>query len=322
MTQAQALQTETIEINAALTEDFCIGAWRVSPALNRVELSHGSLNRHLEPRLTKLLCYLAANEGQVVSRDELVKVLWPKVIVNENSLTRAVSELRKQLIVASDATDYIETIPKRGYRLLVPVEAATVTSFFPQSKSLFLPFSRPQRAGVAAMCLSLAASFWISQGINSSSAPVYEEPLLLADEIVTDTNYFGGEVSLSTSESEVLSSESIEAPIINEDKTHFAYIQYDHTGSTVFLGEIAEVMKEPIAVFNSNKKLFNLAWSPIGNSLLFAKQSTLTTAALFSNGVDNADLYSLDIDSFEVFKLVEQSAKPKLNEANNSLSLT
>lgn len=312
MTTAQAIQPEGTEFNAALTEDFCIGSWRVCPTLNRVELRNGGLSRHLEPRLTKLLCYLAANEGKVACRDVLVKLLWPRVIVNENSLTRAVSELRKQLVIADDPnSSYIETIPKRGYRLLVAVEASSTEAILPV-KQYFVPhFNRSHHLGFAALCLSLASLLWFTQNLESTPLSSFEEPLLLADEVMREESYFGGEVSLSASKSDTSVGESIETPIVNEAKTHFAYIQYDHTGSTIFLGDIAEVMKEPIPVYNSSDKLYKLTWSPIGNSLLFAKQDKLTTAALFSASTSNVDLYSLDIDTFEVIQLVEKAPKPE-----------
>jgi DNA-binding winged helix-turn-helix (wHTH) protein len=106
----------------ACEQDFYVDSWRVAPALNQISHRQQSLERHLEPRLMKLLCLLAASPGQVVSRDELVAELWPRVIVNENSLTRAVSELRK-LLQTEDfpARDKLRTIPKRGYRLTANV---------------------------------------------------------------------------------------------------------------------------------------------------------------------------------------------------------
>lgn len=335
MTTVAAQQMDDSEITEALADDFCLGWWLVSPALNRIQSRQSSTNatsRHLEPRLTKLLCYLAANEGKVVSRDDLVKVLWPKVIVNENSLTRAVSELRKQLVAQEDSiSTYIETIPKRGYRLLVEVEAASAaparvnstlskpTLSIPAS---LLPSSRRQQIGFAALCFSVVSILGISQISLNPNTLNFDEPIQLADEIVGETSYFGGEVSLSNSDNSALESETIEAPIINDDKSHFAYIQYDRSGSTIFLGEVAEVMTEPVPIFNSTDKLFNLAWSPLGDSLLFAKQAPLTTAALFANTTAVADLYSINIETLESYQLVEQIPETDRNEATTGLNLT
>ena len=73
----------------ALARPFSLGDWRVLPQLNRLQHLTSGEERQLEPRLIKLLCFLAANEHRVLSREELVQELWPRVIVNENSLTRA-----------------------------------------------------------------------------------------------------------------------------------------------------------------------------------------------------------------------------------------
>jgi DNA-binding winged helix-turn-helix (wHTH) protein len=103
-----------------------MSAWQVHPQRNMIQTSaagNRTIRRQLEPRVMHLLCLLAAADGNVVSRDELMMALWPKVIVNENSLTRAVSDLRKALSTATQAETAtvrntpIETVSKRGYRL-------------------------------------------------------------------------------------------------------------------------------------------------------------------------------------------------------------
>lgn len=81
-----------------------------------------------------LLCLLAAADGNVVTREQLMEALWPKVIVNENSLTRAVSELRKALATpdrlhtSTTRCTLIETLSKKGYRLNARVHTGLETS--------------------------------------------------------------------------------------------------------------------------------------------------------------------------------------------------
>lgn len=65
-----------------------------------------------------LLCALAARRGQVVSREELMQALWPDVVVGDDSLARTVSKLRQALGDDARSPTYLETIAKRGYRLI------------------------------------------------------------------------------------------------------------------------------------------------------------------------------------------------------------
>ena len=73
-----------------------------------------------------LLFLLASQPGQVVTREQLMITLWPGLVVGEDSLARTVSKLRQSLGDDAKAPRYIETIAKRGYRLLAEVETATV----------------------------------------------------------------------------------------------------------------------------------------------------------------------------------------------------
>jgi len=113
---------------------FYLACWRVDPARNLLE-THASgdirpAQRQLEPRLMQLLCLLAREAGTVITRETLIQTLWPTVIVTENSLTRAVSDLRLKLAQpGEERSDLIETIPKRGYRLsATPVWLPTAQS--------------------------------------------------------------------------------------------------------------------------------------------------------------------------------------------------
>ena len=116
-----ALSQDTTPTCASLmqAQSFTLDCWYVYPTQNRIQhkLDHED-SRQLEPRLMRLLCLLAASADAVVNRDDITSLLWPRVVVNENSLTRAVSDLRRELTPAgSKRTSVIQTIPKRGYRL-------------------------------------------------------------------------------------------------------------------------------------------------------------------------------------------------------------
>ena len=104
-------------------EPFVLGEWTVDPATGTLTGPAGQ--RRLTPKLTDLLVALAQRAGHVASRDELLRVVWgERSAVSDEPLTRAVADLRKILgDVRADPT-YIETIPKRGYRVVAAVRAA------------------------------------------------------------------------------------------------------------------------------------------------------------------------------------------------------
>jgi len=106
-----------------MTTPFKVDNWWIDPSDNQARHIDSGLIRSLEPRLMRLLCALATSPRRVIDRDSLIESVWPRVIVNENSLTRAISDLRKALQTEEiSGKALIETVPKRGYRLMADVE--------------------------------------------------------------------------------------------------------------------------------------------------------------------------------------------------------
>jgi len=311
----------------ALARPFSLGDWRVLPQLNRLQHLISGEERQLEPRLIKLLCFLAANEHRVLSREELVQELWPRVIVNENSLTRAISELRKQLQSTNTVhTNYIETIPKRGYRLIPMVEftearrsAAVPGNFSLWSELLTQPTRRLAAAlSAAGLCLLLAG--WLSLGAQNLVG-LDRGLVVLSDDVLNEEpDYLGGTLQLSTIEGSSAVVESIASPVVSLDEKQYAFIQYDTSGSTIFLGGFGTAI-EPVPVYYSNRQLFNLAWSPVGNNLLFARRPNVSTAAVFSPMSETAELLMLNLNTLETTRLVEDM-NPADTDPSTSLNLT
>ncbi len=75
----------------------------------------------LTPRILDLLIVLVEHEGELVSKEELLNTIWADSFVEEGNISRAVSTLRKNLGVQPNGSDFIETVPKLGYRFIAPV---------------------------------------------------------------------------------------------------------------------------------------------------------------------------------------------------------
>src|ERR1041385_1861615 len=80
----------------------------------------------LPPKALETLVALVERRGQVVKREQLIEIVWPDTVVEENNLSVNVSLLRKALGDREDGEKYIETVPRRGYRFAAPVRFVPV----------------------------------------------------------------------------------------------------------------------------------------------------------------------------------------------------
>ncbi len=103
-----------------MANDFRIAAWLVEPQLNSV--SRNGTTVHLEPKVMEVLVCLAHHAHDPVPKEKLLEAVWPGTFVTDDVLKRSISELRRVFEDDPRESRIIQTIPKRGYRLLVPVE--------------------------------------------------------------------------------------------------------------------------------------------------------------------------------------------------------
>ena len=103
-----------------MSADFKLGDSIVRPQRRIIERSGNCL--HIKPKpMSVLECLVAAN-GATVSRNELFNRIWPGGEVSDDTLTKCVVELRKAFHDTAQASGVIETIPKLGFRLVLPVK--------------------------------------------------------------------------------------------------------------------------------------------------------------------------------------------------------
>jgi len=95
------------------------GPFRLDP--NRRRLFCGDEVVALSPKAIQTLILLVENRGKVLEREALMDALWPHVIVEDANLTVAVSQLRKALNQNGDNAEFIETIPRVGYRFVADI---------------------------------------------------------------------------------------------------------------------------------------------------------------------------------------------------------
>ncbi|MEO1019833.1 MAG: winged helix-turn-helix domain-containing protein [Pseudomonadota bacterium] len=108
---------------------FRIGDWRVDPTAR--EATNGTRIRRFSPKAMAVLQEIVAAGGEVVRRAELLDRVWPDVHVGEESLTHAISELRRAFGDSRREPAVIETVQKAGYRLRASLIVHTPSSIAP-----------------------------------------------------------------------------------------------------------------------------------------------------------------------------------------------
>lgn len=100
-----------------LRRGFRLGEWWVDPDEDRLRGQAGCV--HVRPRVMDLIVYLASRSGEVVTKEELLDAVWATRFVAESALSSAIAEARHGLGDDPATPRFLETIPKRGYRLLL-----------------------------------------------------------------------------------------------------------------------------------------------------------------------------------------------------------
>jgi TolB-like protein len=125
---------------AAPRSAFRVGEWTLHPDACR--LSRAGEDRYLRPKLVELLALLASHPHEVLTKDRILDQVWQTRFVSESVLTRNVAELRDRLGDDARPPRYIETIPRRGYRLVADVSRLRA---FAQPTLAVLPFENLTR---------------------------------------------------------------------------------------------------------------------------------------------------------------------------------
>lgn len=98
---------------------YQFGPFRLDAAEHR--LSRNGIDVPLQPKAFEILCILVERAGRLLTKDELLRLVWPDSTVEENNLNKNISLLRKILGEDARGKSYIETVPRVGYRFAASV---------------------------------------------------------------------------------------------------------------------------------------------------------------------------------------------------------
>ncbi len=152
---------------------YAIGKWSLNAHSN--QLSKDGQSVELEYRLTNLLVFLLENRDRVLSKDEILRAVWPKKVVNDDSVAVAISQLRKALEDNPRTPKYIKTIPGVGYQFIfqdLPVPPSINISIEAAS-------AKPQQRPTKAIAVVLAAVVLLAVFVALGYDRLKEKPMIV-----------------------------------------------------------------------------------------------------------------------------------------------
>jgi len=274
---------------------FHVGNWQVIP--KQYSFCRDGEKKKVEPRVMRVLVCLAETPGQVVSRTRLLDFVWGETSVNEDALSRAISDLRKTLGDSPKSPTYIETIPKSGYRLIAqvrglePLQTSKPVSRARRSTRLS-PWWLVPLAGLAAFLI------WRQPTIFTTRSPPMP-PLLSAKPL---TSYPGHEsfpnlspdgrlVAFSWGEDtpqerfdiyvkaldqetpiQLTAHPGYESyPVWAPDGLSLAFVRAEENGSTS-INRVSLVGSQETKLLNTKSWVAGMDWSPDGRYLVMAER--------------------------------------------------
>lgn len=157
---------------------FRVAGWTVEPASNRLQ-GEGTEVR-LEPKVMALLVCIAQRPGEPVTREAIERQVWGRAVVGYDALTSSIIKLRKALGDDSRQPRFIETVPKKGYRLIAPVsDVALPIEPAPMPSSGHVPRHSLTVAGLVLLAtLAAALSFWSRGPEDRPQSTVTDKPAI------------------------------------------------------------------------------------------------------------------------------------------------
>lgn len=132
----------------------------VDVSQNSIEINGETITT--QPKVIELLVTLCSFQGQTVSKEELISRLWPDIVVGPDSLANCMARLRKVLGDDVKEPKYIQTVQRKGYRWLPPVELKKISSNKPNKRTYLMIIS-------AFFCVSII-SVWATYNMPAKEA--------------------------------------------------------------------------------------------------------------------------------------------------------
>jgi Tol biopolymer transport system component/DNA-binding winged helix-turn-helix (wHTH) protein len=255
---------------------FRVGDWQVEPQLNLI--ADGNRTTHLEPKVMRVLVYLADHADQVISKERLIHAVWPDTFVTDDVLTHAVSELRRVFGDDVRAPRYIQTIPKGGYRLIALFTREEV----PPREGLPPPALMPVVADATEVPRSAArtrAIVWVLTLMLVAGAAGW-----LGLRVARPTHARAMHLAISIPAAGALGANRGDLPVLSlsPDGTRVAYVANSEGKARLYLRALHERDSKPIS---GTEGAYDPFFAPDGESIGFAARGKLKKVSLSDGNV-------------------------------------
>jgi Tol biopolymer transport system component/DNA-binding winged helix-turn-helix (wHTH) protein len=229
-------------------ELFRFGPFRLD--LRERSLFQGGQRVRLTPKAFDLVALLVEHRGGLVSREEIVQALWPDTFVEDSNLTYQMSTLRKAL-EAGGGEALIETVPKRGYRLTVPVVVETAVAN--ESRRQWYIHWAVVTLAIAAVATGIG--LWLAHESSATLGSPRVSPL---------TSYPGSELD----------------PSLSPDGSQVAFIWNNGSGAEFHVYTQAVGASAPRRLSSGAMNEASPVWSPDGRHIAFLRELSASRSAI------------------------------------------
>lgn len=250
-------------------EGFRVGEYFVEPRLQRIRTGEDVIQ--VEPRVMEVLVCLAETPGQPVSKSRFMEKVWGDAVVTNDALLRCISELRKIFDDDPRNPSYVETIRKRGYRLIAPVSYGDGSSRGAEAEepsSMAASGSRTGTAsrfghGLSTSVRSGLQNVWFWAG--AATIGMFVTVLLLAQFLDGDSTGPLRTIPLTSYSGEEAD------PTLSPDGDRVAFVWDGGVGGSfdIYVKQIGA--ETPIRLTDGPADDLSPAWSPDGRRLAFLR---------------------------------------------------
>ena len=274
------------------------GRYRLIPA-ERLLLRDGE-PVPLTPKAFETLVALVRRAGRLAEKSELLNEVWPGTSVEESNVAQNIFTLRRVFSRHGDGAEYIETIPKRGYRFLPPVTVLDDAALSSQQHALAIASPSPHANAEAVVAVAAPADDGGAHAATPAAitTDAVARPrtrllgFLAVAVLLAGVSFFAARVSSTPAAPQpppraitltrLMSSDSrIPSAAISPDGRYFAHVVESGDGTSILLRQLSTLTDLTIVPLERGAWHCALSFSPDGDAIYYVKRTSIGVSVLY-----------------------------------------